>query len=149
MSDISGEPLTMTITQAQQYVEMTAMSDHRRAEADSQIGAAIGTATQLAQATVEEVVAEWQQDFAPLSADLCSVRDDYAKLIKAGELGQITASEFNQQMNAIRRTHRGYARAVDSCAESVIKVTAIEDDPIAYAEHIFNVTPMVRPTFTF
>jgi hypothetical protein len=149
MSDISSEPTRMNIAQAQQYVEMTPMSDQRRAEADRQIAAAVQQATAVAQITVDELVAEWQEDFAPLSADLCRVRDDYAALIKAGELGQVTAREFNQRMNAIRRDHRGYARAVDSLREAVEKASVIEDDPVAYAEHIFNVTPMVRPTFTF
>src|SRR5262245_22330315 len=121
MSDISSEPTRMSISQAQQYVEMTPMSDQRRAEADRQIAAAVQQATEVAQITVHELVAEWQEDFAPLSADLCRVRDDYAALIKAGETGQATAREFTQRLSAIRRDHRGFARAVDSCGEAADK----------------------------
>ena len=149
MSDITEAAVPMTIGMAETYVVSTPMSDQRRAEAERQINEAKQEAVRAAQATVDEEVSQAQESFAPLSADLCSVRDDYATLIKAGELGQLTAKEFLNRMNAIRLQHRSHMRQVQRWEEATQRVVAIEGDPVAYTEHIYNVTPLVRPTFTF
>lgn len=149
MSDISGVETRLTIAQAEEFVAATPMSDQRRAEAERQIKAAKSEATRVAESAIAAEVERVQYEFTPLSEDLCRARDDYATLIKAGALGQLTAKEFNERLNAVRRDHRSRVRALDELAVTAERVAGIEADPVAYTEHIYNVTPMVRPTFDF
>src|SRR4051794_26756364 len=109
MSDVSSTPMQMSLSQAEQAVASMPMSDQRRAEAERQINEVKQQVGKMAKATVDEIVTEWQEDFTPLSAALCKVGDDYARLVKAAELGQLTADEFTRRLNTVRKNHRGYA----------------------------------------
>lgn len=139
----------MTIAQAEAHLDNLAISDNQRRVAEAQINEAKAKAEDMATTAADGYVEEAQARFEPISTDLCAARDGYAELIKEARLGRLTARDFNDRLNSLRQTHRSAVSAVEDFAATAERVEHIETDPIAYGEHIFNVTPMVRPTFDF
>ena len=125
------------------------LSDNQRSIAEGQVAEAKAKAEDMATTAADGYVTEAQARWEPISADLCAARDGYAELIKEARLGRLTAREFNDRLNSLRQTHRSAVSAVEDFAATAERVEHIEADPVAYGEHIFNVTPMVAPTFDF
>lgn len=139
----------MNIAQAEARLADLTLSDNQRRDAEAQINEAKSKAEQMATQAADGYVSVAQERWEPISADLCSARDGYAELVADARLGRITAREFNDRLNTLRQTHRSAAAAVEDFATTAERVEAIEADPVAFGEHIFNSTPAIRPTFDF
>lgn len=142
-------PEALTIAQAEARLADLPVSDNQRRAAEAQINEAKAKASEMATAAADGYVAEAQERWEPISADLCAARDGYGELVKDARLGRLTAREFNDRLNSLRQTHRSAVAAVEDFASTAERVEQIEADPIAFGEHIFKSTPAIRPTFDF
>ncbi|MGI9121204.1 MAG: hypothetical protein ACR2G7_13990 [Acidimicrobiales bacterium] len=103
------------------------------------------SANELADARVVEV-AELRDEAL---RELCDVRDAYAELINAAEIGRITAAECDRALNDLRARQRTAERTISRTSEALTFVEAVEADPVAYGDAICAKYPLIRPTFSF
>ena len=142
-------PPGLTIAQAEARLADLPLSDNQRRAAEAQINEAKTKAEEMATQAADGYVSDAQERWEPISTDLCAARDGYAELVKQARLGRLAAREMQEQMNSLRQTHRAAVASVDEFGTTAERVEAIETDPVAFGEHIFNSTPAIRPTFDF
>jgi len=81
--------------------------------------------------------------------DLCEVRDALAALKKEGESGRLTARDYAAKLSELRSRQRTAENTISRLAVSADSVAAIEEDPVAYADRVYDSTPLLKPEFTF
>ncbi len=81
--------------------------------------------------------------------ELCDVRDAFAQLVKDGRSGKLTAAEFTERLNQLEGRQASAANAVRICSETAASVTAIEEDPLAYANGVATGNVAARYNFSF
>lgn len=102
--------------------------------------------TDLASTHHDEVMAnrgEWLQD-------VCGIRDDFATLEADIRAGNVSGAEARKRWNSLHNEHGGYRASVLAETERRAALVAeMEDDPVAYADGIYERMPNLTPKFSF
>lgn len=82
--------------------------------------------------------------------DLCGIRDDFAALEHDIRHGRINAAEARKRWEDLHREHGNFrASVVAETERRTALVTEMEDDPVAYADGIYERMPNLSPKFSF
>lgn len=130
-----------TIAQAEAAIaNMPGLSDAHRKAYQAEVNEARAAATRLGQQELDRITDEVRGGRDDLLRELCDVRD---------ALAAATASGDRSVLADLRQRHQSLARQVEQIEAMVEQVEAIEADPVAYGESLFQKYPPTRPNFTF
>lgn len=122
-------------------------ADRRRFQVE--IESAKRQATESAELLMDGRVAAIAEERGAALADLCQVRDAYGDLIQRADLGRITAAECEAELNELRGRQRYAERHLTRTEEALVFVEAVEADPVAYGDSLYEKFPSIRPDFSF
>lgn len=143
-----------TITQAKEWVE--ANIDRLNNEQLNRLRNEIKTAEAQATAHAEKYINERADQIVASRDDVleaaCELRDAYDALMTDGELGVLTAKEFQQRYTALESQKRLLAGREAEVSNEVDPVANIEEDPVGWVDRTFySQAPMrdrVAPEFS-
>lgn len=139
-----------TIAEVEGWLDTdSGLSEGDRRNALHELNQAKATLTQFAQDIVTSHATEVDERRENVLHELCDVRDSYAQLIKDGKGGKLTAAEFAERLNQLEGRQASAANAVRICSETTASVTAIEEDPLAYANDVATRNVGARYNFSF
>ncbi len=79
---------------------------------------------------------------------LCETRDGFTALAKNKD--RLTGNDYSARFNALKAEERRLHGVVEDVTSGIAAVTAIEEDPVAYADaNFYDRYPSTRPDFTF
>jgi len=118
-------------------------------QVQSEVDAAKTEATRFATAVAGDLASTVDVAREDTLMDLCEVRDALAALKKEGESGRLTARAYAAKLDVLRSRQRTAENTISRLAESAENLATIEEDPVAYADHFYDGTPLLKPDFTF
>lgn len=83
-----------------------------------------------------------------LLREACEVRDAYEQLRDSGGL-TLAAEEYRERLAALDHRRDRVERQLDEVERRVETLADVEDDPIAWADRRYEVSPRLRPYFSF
>jgi uncharacterized coiled-coil DUF342 family protein len=139
-----------TIASATEALDgLPGLTEAERREFNAELTRATAKAQHIAEQMATERVNEVAEVREEALAELCSVRDGYADLIKQADLGRITAAEYEKALNELRGRQRAGERHLTRIDEALAFVESVEADPLAYADSLYSKYPLTQPTFSF
>jgi len=139
-----------TIADATEALDaLPGISDEQRRAGQAEIAAAKAAATTLANEMADRHTIEIGDQRQAWLTELCDVRDALAALRAEGDLGRISAAEYETQLRELQARQRHAERSVATVEHTLAFVAVVEDDPLAYGESLLAKFPGTRPTFSF
>lgn len=112
----------------------------------------ISAAEQRAEALAAEHVAREADNLLQLRdaalRTLTEVRDDYDALAATGRDARVSATDYSAQLNVLRRRQADAEELLARAEMEAERLTAIEDDPVAYHDDIAGRTHQL-PEWSF
>jgi chromosome segregation ATPase len=89
-------------------------------------------------------------DHRELLTDGCGIRDDYEQLAKDAATGRLSAKEYQERLDALNSEGGAFNQRMARLAKKIEMVEAIEADPVAYTDALFDRNPpLSKPEFSF
>ncbi len=94
--------------------------------------------------------ASFSGDHRELLTDGCGIRDDYEQLAKDAATGRLSAKEYQNRLDALNSEGGAFNQRMERLAKKIETVEAIEADPVAYTDALFDKNPALsKPDFSF
>lgn len=140
-----------TVSDAKRELEDLAQS--LNPEAYRQLAAEVSYAATAAETFANQSAASRELDITnkreAVLEELCEIRDGFDALRRDGEAGRLTSADYHRQWDDLNKRQRAAERSVARLADAADHIANIEEDPIAYADHFYERTPVHMPNFSF
>ncbi len=94
--------------------------------------------------------ASYAGDHRELLTDGCGIRDDYEQLAREASTGRLSAKEYQDRLDALNSEGDAFNQRMERLAKMIETVEAIEADPVAYTDALFDKNPALsKPDFSF
>ncbi len=94
--------------------------------------------------------ASFNGEHRELLTDGCGIRDDYEQLAKDAATGRLSAKEYQDRLDALNSEGCAFTQRMERLAKKIETVEAIEADPVAYTDALFDKNPALKkPDFSF
>lgn len=130
-----------TLAQAEAALaNMSGLSDNVRRQYEAEVAAARAQATAAGTTAATQMAQQVRDDRDELLRSLCEVRDGLAAARTKGDA---------HILRDLRQRRERLVRQVEEVERLAERVEAIEEDPTAYGETLYEKYPGTRPIFTF
>jgi hypothetical protein len=140
-----------TITDARSQLDTLSqvMSQSFLEPLTAELEAAQLAAHEMADRQIDTLAGDAEELAASVQDELGEVRAGYTALISAGDVGSISARDFADQFNELRKRQRTAERRASELGRTAERLEQIERDPAAWADEFYDRFPPVRPNFSF
>ncbi len=140
-----------TLRQAEAWFEEVSpvLPGETRRQVAEEINEARKRAFAYAEGVAGDHAADVDKDRETTLQELCRIRDGYAQLIKDGQAGKLTATEFTAALNDLEDDERNFVGKVNAFAHKADVVSEIEEAPLDYADDYAERNPGNQFDFTF
>ncbi len=122
-------------------------SDYWTREHTRHVEEAEARARQRAIAFLEEREREVREVRATVLRELTEVRDQLHDLASEGSLGRLSPVMYSERLDALRARQRKAEQRLAKAEESVERISALEADPIAWADDLASRFPHLKEDF--
>jgi hypothetical protein len=134
--------------------DLTEVAQVLNPEAYRQRAAEVAQAEAEARGIAAKYVAETVTAFTTLRDEVleeaCGLRDQYDELIREGELGTLSAKEFEDRLGRLEAEKRRVNIRAERLGRDVGVVAKVEADPVAWVdERFYSNYPNLQPEFSF
>lgn len=131
-----------TIAEAQAWVDggVDSFNNEQLTRYRNEIQTATAQATKRAETYVNELAANLVAKRDGILEHVCELRDSYQALIKDGELGLLTAAEFQERYDQLEAQKREAINSEAPMLEEIETISDIEDEPSSWYDNLITRT---------
>jgi chromosome segregation ATPase len=122
-------------------------NDYRGRQHTQVLQAAETRARQRAEAFLEEHEHDVREARDSALRELTEVRDELHELASEGKEGRISAGEYLDRLDHLRIRQRDAEASLSEVEQAIEHISAVEDDPIAWADDLASRFPRLKEDF--